>query len=708
MTLRIILVKLERDADVVLARQRARQLAGLFGLHSQAQTRLATAVSEIARNAIEHGGGGTAEFALVGSAAPQLLQVKISDRGSGIGEPGKRRRDDRTPGGGLGVGLAGAERLVDRFSIDTERSRGTVITLAKLLPDNAPLIDTAAVQRIAAELARATPESQADELKQQNRELLMSLEEVRRQREALSAINRELEDTNRGVVALYAELDEKAEHLRRADEIKTRFLSNMTHEFRTPLNSILALCKFLEAKGDGPLTSEQERQVGFIRKSAESLSELVDDLLDLAKVAAGKTVIHPAEFKIAELFGALRGMLRPLLINSRVELIFEAADDIPVVYGDENKLSQILRNFISNALKFTEKGEVRVSVSHDEASAEVTLIVADTGIGIPAEHHARIFEEFSQVDSPIQRTVKGTGLGLPLSKRLAELMGGRVGLDSDPGKGSRFFVTLPLRYATGETATVEVVPEIASDRIPVLAVEDNPADMAILAACLRNTPYQLIETSDVTQARRLLHGFLPAALILDVMLGHEQSWKLLSELRQASELSGVPVLMVSTVNDPAKAAALGADAWAVKPLDRDWLIAKLDELVGSRKRRQVLVIDDDEVSRYVLRQHLAGIEADIIEASGGTAGLASAIEKQPDAILLDLKMPDLDGFSVLDALGRDQRTKGVPVAVVTASVVSRADLARLPRATAVMQKSELSAETLKAFLDQNTEIGVPP
>ena len=199
---------------------------------------------------------------------------------------------------------------------------------------------------------------------------MRTLDELRQRQEELARLNRELEDTNRGVVALYAELDERADHLRRADEVKTRFLSNMTHEFRTPLNSILALTRLLLDRVDGELTPEQERQVYFIRKSAENLSELVNDLLDLAKVEAGKIVVRPAEFEVRNLFGALRGMLRPLLLNTSVNLVFEEPDGIPPLHTDEGKVSQILRNFISNALKFTEQGEVRVSGAAFRRTAE--------------------------------------------------------------------------------------------------------------------------------------------------------------------------------------------------------------------------------------------------------------------------------------------------------------------------------------------------
>jgi signal transduction histidine kinase len=220
-----------------------------------------------------------------------------------------------------------------------------------------------------------------EEIQSQNQALLRALDDLQRKQQELVHLNRELEDTNRGVVALYAELDERADHLRRADELKTRFLSNMTHEFRTPVNSILALTRLLtERLGVNP---DHKDELFYIRKSAQQLADLVDDLLDIAKVEAGKIEIRPAAFEVASLFGALRGMLRPLLVNQSVALHFETPEDVPPIYSDESKVSQILRNFISNALKYTERGEVRVSARVTPQRDGVEFTVADTGIGIP-------------------------------------------------------------------------------------------------------------------------------------------------------------------------------------------------------------------------------------------------------------------------------------------------------------------------------------
>lgn len=261
-----------------------------------------------------------------------------------------------------------------------------------------------------------------------------------------SALREELDETNQGVLALYAELDEQAEQLRQASDLKSRFLSYMSHEFRTPLGSILSITRLLTDELDGPLSDEQHKQVAFVSGAARELSDMVDDLLDLAKIEAGRITISPAWFDMLDLFSALRGMFRPIVDVSAVDLIFEEPLGIPRLFTDDKKLAQILRNFISNSLKFTTRGEVRVS-ARLENSDHVRFAVSDTGIGIAPELHGALFEDFSQVDSPLQKRLRGTGLGLSLCKRFAALLGGEVGVQSTPGEGSTFFVIIPLAIA---------------------------------------------------------------------------------------------------------------------------------------------------------------------------------------------------------------------------------------------------------------------
>lgn len=277
----------------------------------------------------------------------------------------------------------------------------------------------------------------------ENLEPAAQLQRLQAENEALRL---ELDETNQGVLALYAELDTQAEELRQASDLKSRFLSYMSHEFRTPLGSILSITSLLGDELDGPLNPEQHKQVGFVSTAARELSDMVDDLLDLAKIEAGRITISPAWFDMFDLFSALRGMFRPIVDASSVDLVFEEPVNLPRLYTDDKKLAQILRNFISNSLKFTQEGQVSVSAQMENDS-EVRFAVRDTGIGIPQEMHGALFEDFSQVDSPLQKRFRGTGLGLSLCKRFAQLLGGRVGVDSVPGEGSTFFVIIPLALA---------------------------------------------------------------------------------------------------------------------------------------------------------------------------------------------------------------------------------------------------------------------
>ena len=572
----IVTVPIENESDVVAVRQRAHRVAELLGFDRQDQTRIATAVSELARNAFGYAGGGRAEFALDATAAPQRFVVRICDEGPGIANLQTILDGQYRSTSGMGLGLVGARRLMDTFSIDSKPGKGTKVEVGHKLPGRLDPWPRAKLTEIVSSLKKETSSDPLTALREQNRELMQSLEEIRRREEESQQLNQELGDTNRGVVALYAELDGRAEQLRQASELKTRFLSNMSHEFRTPLNSVLALSRLLLDRIDGELTSEQERQVGYIRRSAESLLELVNDMLDLAKVEAGKAEVKPVRFSVASLFGALRGALRPLLTSTSVELLFEPLQDFPPLCTDESKVAQILRNLISNALKFTEQGEVRVTARLSGDEQRVIFAVRDTGIGIAPEDHERIFEEFSQVQTPLQKKLKGTGLGLPLSRSLARLLGGDLAVESIPGQGSVF--TLEIPASIGEPDRESLAPQ-----------------------------------SDTSKC--------------------------------------------------------------------------------------VLLIDDDETFRYVLRQ-IVGNESryEFIEAGGGEEGLKLAREKRPDVIILDLQMPTVDGFTVLQQLGEDERTGAIPVVVSTSMTIDATLRSRLPDRVRLISKNAISRESVSLFL----------
>src|SRR5262249_47444258 len=277
----VLTIIIKYEHDVVAARQRARQIAGLLGFDPQDQSRIATAVSEIARNAFNYADGGRVEFQVDGVAAQQSLLIEVKDEGPGIAELENVLQGQYRSATGMGLGIMGARRLMDACEISSSRGSGTNVLMKKRLPKRVPLVTAERLRALAEQLASERPQSPLEEIQQQNGELLRLLDELRRRQDDLERLNHELEDTNLGVIALYSELDEKAADLRRADEMKSRFLSNMSHEFRTPLNSIIALSQLLLNRSDGDLTEEQEKQVSFIRKGAGTLLEMVGDLLDL-------------------------------------------------------------------------------------------------------------------------------------------------------------------------------------------------------------------------------------------------------------------------------------------------------------------------------------------------------------------------------------------------------------------------------------------
>ena len=578
----IVAMPITTEGDVVAARQRALQLADLLGFERQDQTRIATAVSEIARNAFSYGKGGKVEFAVDPTGPRPIFTIRISDRGQGITDIDAVLEGRHQSLQGMGVGLTGARRLMDRFAVKSEPDKGTTVDLGHVLPQRAGTLTAAKIAQITKKLAPIQPEEPLAMMREQNRELIQSLDELRERKYESEQLSRELGDTNRGVVALYAELEARADQLREASELKTRFLSNISHEFRTPLNSILALSRLLLDHYDGPLSSEQEKQVGYIRKSAEGLMELVNDLLDLAKVEAGKVEVRPMRFTVAELFGGLRGALKPLQANPAVELIFDDVTDIPELFTDEQKVAQILRNLISNALKFTEAGEVRVSAAYSSERRCVTFTVLDTGIGIAPSDQQSIFEEFAQVDTRLQRKVKGTGLGLSLSRNLSKLLGGEIQLESIVGQGSVFRLIIP----------------------------------AIIGGEFTEEPPPAHET----------------------------------------------------------------------------------------RRKRVLVIDDDETFRYVFRQMISGEpDYDVRDASGAEEGLQLVRDERPDLILLDLQMPHLDGFFVLQELAKDRNLKGIPVVISTSLKITDQLRARIPAGMYILSKSDISRDKLSMVLREATE-----
>ena len=521
-------------AGVFAARQLGRGLAASLTLEQQDQIRVATALSEIGRSAVT--GGLTAVIAFGVDDTDLLLTVTLN------GEP-------------PADGVAAAARLMDEVAAD-----GRVVRMTKRRPPGV----SPDMELIRAQLAALRPETALDELRRQNADLISALDDLKQQKDQLVRLNSELqetnrgvmalytelsselEQTNRGVVALYAELDETSERLRAASESKDRFWANISHELRTPLNSIIGLTRLLaEPSAEGALDPERRYQVELIRNSGSTLLALVNDLLDVAKAESGQLHVDPAQVDLPALFGRLRGLAGPMPGDKPVEVIVTADGAPPTLLTDEVALTSILRNLLSNGIKYTDRGEVRLSARVTGPRLEIS--VTDTGIGIPAGLHHHVFEEFYQVPG-VRRG--GTGLGLPYARRLARILGGDLTLTSEPGVGT--------------------------------------------------------------------------TVVLDL---------------------------------PAATPAVGT----------------------------VVLADDDAAFRQVLRGWLAGLADHVEEAASGREALAVIAAKPVDLVLADMRMPGMDGGTLLAQLP----------AALPAIIITGADLPPPPRAAALLRKDELTRERLE-------------
>jgi CheY-like chemotaxis protein/two-component sensor histidine kinase len=500
---------------------------------------------------------------------------------------------------------------------------------------------------------------------------------------------------------------DSADILRRTAEVKSRVVANVSHEFRTPVHTILGLSRLLLDAADGPLNEEQHKQISFIRTSAEELSALVDDVLDLSLAESGKAVLRQERFGIADFFASIRGTLRPLVRTpENVDLIFEMPPFDIELETDRGKIAQILRNLISNALKFTEAGSVRVTAT--QQGSDVLFRVADTGIGIARENFDRIFEEFGQIDSAIQARVKGAGLGLPISRRLAELLGGSLTVESEVGAGTTFSLRVPRVHPEVNELTRIAQSSLDPTRAPILVVEDDRKTIFNYEKYLAMAGFQVLPARTIADAQRQLQSVQPAAIVLDVMLDGETSWNFLAQLKQDAATRDIPVLVVTVTNRESKARALGADEFWLKPVDQDRLLRKLRAIVKFGAPARVLVIDDDERARYLLRKHLQNGPYELIEAATGAEGVAQAREHLPNVIMLDFLLRGTTAFDVLDELKADPRTRNIPVVIVTSHNLDPRERERLAAETEViLSKESLSRElALNRIRDALRKAGV--
>ena len=483
-----------------------------------------------------------------------------------------------------------------------------------------------------------------------------------------------------------------------ATQAKSVFLANMSHELRTPMNAIIGFTRLVMRRSHDVLPQRQYENLEKILLSAEHLLTLINDILDLSKIEAGRMEVHPVSFQLEALVDVCLHTLEPMVQSERIRLVKAIDAGFPLLATDQDKMQQILMNLLSNAVKFTTAGTITITARHDDG--EITVAVTDTGIGIPAAALEHIFEEFRQVDSSTTRQYGGTGLGLSISRRLAQLLGGDITVQSAVGVGSTFTVTLPLHYDGAplgtRVATISAHEESfsfpASDKI-ILAIDDDPDVLYLLRENLTEAGYRVVGATSAEEGLRQARALHPLAIMLDILMPHKDGWQLLHELQTDATTRDIPIIVLSIVDNKALGYRLGAFDYLLKPVDREAILTALTRIPPQRGR--LLVVDDDPQVVDLVRQLLEGEPYAVVAAADGQGALEAISHQRPDIVPLDGLMPRLDGFAVIEHLRQEAQYRQLPIIVLTAKTLTAAEYTRLDqRVRTVLQKRGLDRGTL--------------
>ena len=658
---------------------------------------------------------------------------------------------------GSGLGKAPPRHLVIVPTIGDDQVQGVVelgffnpvdAEVVALLEQASPAIAIAlrsAAYR--AELSRLLEETmrqsetlqlQGEELRASNEELEEQSRALRESQQELESQQAELEQTNAHLAGqsqqLEAQRDElalaneaieaKAHEVQRASQYKSEFLANMSHELRTPLNSALILSKLLADNAHGNLTEEQVKFARTIHASGADLLTLINDILDLSKIEAGHVEVRGETFEVKGLLDDIAALFSPVANEKGLTLDVSSATDCPAfIESDRLRIEQVLKNLLSNALKFTEAGSVNLSVRAG-AKGMVVFSVTDTGIGIAADQQARIFDAFQQADGSISRRYGGTGLGLSISLELARLLGGDISVASDPGRGSMFTLTIPVRLASAQAVVARapapavvpmpppahspvMAPAPVAQRAPapvstdprhlILVIEDDVAFAGIVSQLAEEMGFRSLVTSTASEALAVAREQMPHAIVLDVGLPDQSGLSVLDILKHDVRTRHIPIHVVSAEDHSRTALSLGAVGYLVKPTTREALARVLDSLESrlSQRPRRVLVVEDDAVQLDAIRHLLASADVETIGASSAADCLSLLSHETFDCMVLDLSLPDTSGFALLETLSSQDTYAFPPVIVYTGRVLSAAEEDRLRRySSSIIIKGARSPERL--------------
>lgn len=526
----------------------------------------------------------------------------------------------------------------------------------------------------------------ARELSQKNTELRSQSEKLRTQSNELRSQSEELLEQN-------IELEYQRKQVEEANRLKSEFLSNMSHELRTPLNSILALSRVMKSQTIEKLTSDEAKYLEIIERNGRQLLNLINDILDLSKIEAGKVEISPEIFSIRMCIEEISESMIPLVAEKDVNLKLIVPEDLPDIESDEEKVNKILLNIIGNAVKFTNEGSVSITAFSEED--KIFIAVEDTGVGIPANELPFVFDEFRQADGTSSRQFEGTGLGLAICKKTADMLGGHIMAESKEGIGSRFTIVLPLKWS-GQGKIVNrlrfnqrKLKKINPNKgKKILVVDDDFKSRSIISEYLSREGYEVAHADSGEKALKMAYLYQPFAITLDLIMPDMDGWEVLQNLKEDPRTRDIPVIIISVSDERETGVALGAVSFLTKPVDEKRLLNEIDN-IGHNNSRKIMIVDDNDLDRTSMAESLLKEGFSTYALSNGKECLSMLKEYSPDILILDLVMPEMNGFEVLNNLRTNPKTSDIPVIIVTAKDLTAEEKKRLSgNVINILQKSE--------------------
>jgi signal transduction histidine kinase/DNA-binding response OmpR family regulator len=511
---------------------------------------------------------------------------------------------------------------------------------------------------------------------------------------------------------LFDEIRQKGAQLEAANQLKSQFLANMSHELRTPLNAIIGVTEMLLEDARDLKRDDEIEPLERVLRAGRHLLELINDILDLSKIEAGKMDLHPDTFPVALLVGDVVKTIEMLAGKNGNKIVLECPADIGTMHADQIRVRQVLLNLMSNANKFTKDGTVSARVQREvrEGRDWITVAVTDTGIGMTPEQLSRLFNDFVQADASTTRKYGGTGLGLAISRRLCQMMGGEITVSSEPGKGSTFLMSLPAESGTVAVpvrpmAAAKVSGEMTRGSV-ILVIDDDESVLDLTERFLTRKGFKVMTASNGHDGLRLARELHPAAITLDVLMPQLDGWTVLAAIKGDPELADIPVILMTIIDDRTRGYALGATEYLIKPVNREKLTSVLRSACGTAGRK-VLVIDDDDFMRNGVCQSLMRDGWEVSEAANGRLGIASLVQSRPDVIMLDLMMPEMNGFEFLVEMRGKAEWRDIPVLVVTAKDLTAEERAQLNgHVERVMDKGSAELAELLGEIGQVLEVSI--